>query len=361
LRKGFGLIVALLLLASVQGVAFAGDSPPVKVAVAKVRVFKKVFTFTANAMAFKTVDLFPRVQGKILKKLFVDVGDRVRKGQLLALLDDEYARIRYQAALAGVRAAEAALRQAKVLADNARRDYYRVKQLYSKKVVSKQKLDHAKAQYEQAFAGLRLAEEKLKSAKVALSEANLLLSYHKIISPVDGVVAMKFLDEGTMTSSAKPILRLIQDDPIKVQGGLPQEALSYVRIGQEVKVYVDVYPNKVFEGRVKIISPLVDPLSRTFTVEAWIDNHEHLLKVGMFLRAKLFAGKRKVLAIPVGCITSLNKVFVYSGGVVFERRLKLGEIQGNYIEVLSGLKPGEKVVLQPTTWLKNGMHVEVAD
>jgi len=211
------------------------------------------------------------------------------------------------------------------------------------------------------MAGLKLAEEKLKSAKVSLSEAELLLSYHKISSPINGVVVRKFVDEGTMLLGGSPILRLMQDNPIKIQGALPQEALAYIRIGDEIEAYSDVYPDKVFKGRIKIISPIIDPSTRTFSIEAWIDNPENILKVGMFLRVKLSAGSRRALAIPLECVTSLNQVFVYSDGVVFEKKLTLGESQDNYVEVLSGLKEGDKVVLQPTTWLKNGMKVRVVE
>jgi len=289
------------------------------------------------------------------------VGERVKEGQILAFLDDEYARISYQAALAGVMQAEASLEQARVIAENAKENYHRIKELYEKKVVSKQAFDNTKAQYEQAMAGLKLAEEKLKSAKVSLSEAELLLSYHKISSPINGVVVRKFVDEGTMLLGGSPILRLMQDNPIKIQGALPQEALAYIRIGDEIEAYSDVYPDKVFKGRIKIISPIIDPSTRTFSIEAWIDNPENILKVGMFLRVKLSAGSRRALAIPLECVTSLNQVFVYSDGVVFEKKLTLGESQDNYVEVLSGLKEGDKVVLQPTTWLKNGMKVRVVE
>ncbi len=289
------------------------------------------------------------------------MGERVKEGQILAFLDDEYARISYQAALAGVMQAEASLEQARVIAENAKENYHRIKELYEKKVVSKQAFDNTKAQYEQAMAGLKLAEEKLKSAKVSLSEAELLLSYHKISSPINGVVVRKFVDEGTMLLGGSPILRLMQDNPIKIQGALPQEALAYIRIGDEIEAYSDVYPDKVFKGRIKIISPIIDPSTRTFSIEAWIDNPENILKVGMFLRVKLSAGSRRALAIPLECVTSLNQVFVYSDGVVFEKKLTLGESQDNYVEVLSGLKEGDKVVLQPTTWLKNGMKVRVVE
>lgn len=358
LIKGFCL--GILILAFSPGV-FAQELPTVKVVEVKSLDFKRVFSFTADAVALKVVDIYSRVQNKILKKLYVDVGDRVKEGQILALLDDEYARVTYEGALAGVKQAEASVEQARIAADNAKDNYLRLKELFEKKVVSKQAFDNAKAQYEQALASLKLAQEKLKSARASLSEAELILNYHKIVSPINGVIVKKFIDEGTMIIGSTPILRVIQDNPIKVQGALPQEALSYVRLGDEIEVYSDVYPAKIFKGEVKIISPIIDSATRTFSIEAWIDNPEYLLKVGMFLRAKLITGARKVLAIPVECVTSLNQVFVYSDGAVFEKRITLGEMQDNYVEVVSGLNEGEKVVFQPTAWLKNGMKVKVVE
>lgn len=354
--RGFYLGILVLAFSSI---VFAQELPAVRVVEVKSLEFKKVFNFTADAVALKVVDIYSRVQNKVLKKLYVDIGDRVKEGQILALFDDDYARITYEGALAGVRQAEASVEQARIVADNAKDNYLRLKELFEKKIVSKQAFDNAKAQYEQALANLKLAQEKLKSAKASLAEAELILSYHKIVSPIDGVVAKRFIDEGTMVIGSTPILRVIQDNPIKVQGVLPQEALSYIKLGDEIEVYSDVYPGKVFKGRVKVISPIIDSVTRTFSIEAWIDNPEYLLKVGMFLRAKLTAGARKVLAIPVECVTSLNQVFVYSDGTVFEKKITLGEVQDNYVEILSGLSEGEKVVFQPTAWLRNGMKVRV--
>lgn len=355
------VLIALSLALCMTQLAFAQELPTVRVVKAEIRSFEKVFNFTADAVAFKTVDIYSRVQNRILKKLLADVGDRVKEGQLLAVLDDEYAKITYQSALAGVMQAEASLEQAQITAKNAEDNYLRIKELYEKKVVSKQAFDNAKAQYEQAMAGLKLAEEKLKSAKISLSEANLLLSYHRIFSPIDGVVVKKFIDEGTMVSGNTPILRLVQDNPIKVQGSLPQEALAYIKVGDEIEIYTDVYTNKAFRGKIRVISPIIDPSTRTFSIEAWIDNADYLIKVGMFLRARLSAGTRKALAIPIECVTSLNQVFVLSDGTVFERKLTLGETQNNYVEVLAGLKEGDIVVFQPTAWLKNGMKVKVVE
>ncbi|MCS7234229.1 MAG: efflux RND transporter periplasmic adaptor subunit [Synergistetes bacterium] len=361
MNKLLRIMCLLVFLLYFTLIGYTQELPTVKIVEVKNMEFKRVFNFTADAVALKVVDIYSRVQNRILKKLYVDVGDRVKDGQVLALLDDEYAKVTYQGALAGVKQAEASVEQARVVADNAKDNYLRLKELYEKKIVSKQAFDNAKAQYEQALASLKLAQEKLKYAKASLSEAELLLSYHKIVSPTDGVIIKKFMDEGTMIIGSTPILRIIQDNPVKVQGVLPQEALSYIRIGDEIEVYSDVYPGKVFKGRLKVISPVIDSSTRTFSVEAWIDNSEYLLKVGMFLRAKLVAGSRRVLAVPLECVTSLNQVFVYSDGAVFERRIVLGEAQDRYVEVISGLKEREKVVFQPTAWLKNGMRVKVVE
>ncbi|KUK14044.1 MAG: efflux RND transporter periplasmic adaptor subunit [Synergistetes bacterium] len=354
-----GVILVLSIVFS--SVVFAQELPAVKLVEAKKVEFKKVFSFAADAVAFKVVDVYARVQNKVLKKVYVDVGDRVKENQVLALLDDEYARVTYQGVLASLKQAEASLEEARVVAENAKNNYLRLKELYEKKVISKQAFDNAKAQYDQALAGLKLAQEKVRSAKASLAEAELILRYHTILSPINGVLVKKYLDEGTMVVGSTPIFRVIQDNPIKVQGVLPQEALSYVKVGNKIEVSTDVYPDKIFSGEIKIISPIIEPSTRTFSVEAWIDNPDYLLRPGMFLKAKLVTGKRIVLAIPVECVTSLSQVFVYSDGKVFERRLTLGETQDNYVEVLSGLEEGEKVVLQPTAWLKNGMRVKVVE
>ncbi|MBC7337167.1 MAG: hypothetical protein H5U01_13010, partial [Clostridia bacterium] len=154
-----GVILVLSIVFS--SVVFAQELPAVKLVEAKKVEFKKVFSFAADAVAFKVVDVYARVQNKVLKKVYVDVGDRVKENQVLALLDDEYARVTYQGVLASLKQAEASLEEARVVAENAKNNYLRLKELYEKKVISKQAFDNAKAQYDQALAGLKLAQEKV--------------------------------------------------------------------------------------------------------------------------------------------------------------------------------------------------------
>lgn len=206
-------------------------------------------------------------------KVFVDEGARVRKGQPLLQLEDDYLKIE-------VDRAQAALARARAAADEARRDFERKRGLLEKGSVSQALYDRTQATLDQAEAAQAEAEAALALARQKLEDAVL-------VSPIDGIVAERLTDVGERLGESTVAFVLVQISPLKLRFRLPERFLAQVEKGQTVRARVDPYPGDVFEGKVTVVVRAVDASTRTFVVEAQIDNRDERLKPGLFARVEL--------------------------------------------------------------------------
>jgi membrane fusion protein (multidrug efflux system) len=206
-------------------------------------------------------------------KVFVDEGAGVRRGQPLLELETDYLKIeleRAEAAVARTRAAE----------DEARRDYERKEGLVAKGSVSQAVYDRTKATLEQAAAARAEAEAAASLAKQRLADAVL-------VSPIDGIVSERRTDVGERLGESSVAFVLVQISPLKIRFRLPERYLAQVQRGQIVRARVEPYPDEVFEGKVTAVVRAVDRETRTFAVEAEVENRDERLKPGLFARVEL--------------------------------------------------------------------------
>jgi membrane fusion protein (multidrug efflux system) len=215
---------------------------------------------------------FPGRVGKVL----VDAGDRVRAGQPVLELEDDYLRLDLQRA-------DAELRRAQAAADEATRDFERKKDLVAKESVSPAVFDRTKAANDQALAALAGAEAAQALARQRLEDAVLR-------SPIDGVVAERRTDVGERLGDNSVAFVIIQMAPLKLRFKLPERYLTAVAKGQTVRATADPFPGEAFEGRVSSVVQAVDPASRTFVVEAEFPNRDGRLRPGLFARVELTLG-----------------------------------------------------------------------
>jgi membrane fusion protein (multidrug efflux system) len=206
-------------------------------------------------------------------KVFVDEGARIRKGQPLLQIEDDYLKIE-------VERAEAALARARAAADEARRDFERKQGLLEKGSVSQALYERTQATLDQATAAQAEAEAALALARQRLEDAVLL-------SPIDGIVAERRTDVGERLGDSTVAFVLVQVSPLKLRFRLPERFLALVEHGQVVRARVDPYPDEVFEGKVTVVVRAVDAATRTFVVEAEIANRDERLKPGLFARVEL--------------------------------------------------------------------------
>jgi RND family efflux transporter MFP subunit len=263
--------------------------------------------------------------------LHVREGDTVKAGQVLLTLDDTDAR---QRARAADMAADAASRS-RTLAEATWRRY---QGLFEKQAVSSQEMDRVQAAKE-------MADADYERARAMADEARTFLAFTRITAPAPGVVVDKHIDLGGMASPGMPLLTVegLGDAYVEVHA---DESLSgRIRPGMAVPVLIDAL-GRTLAGTVREVMPDVDPATRTFTVK--IDTPEKDLKTGLFVRVRIPVGAREVLAVPASAVVrkgQLAGVYVVSEtGVITYRLIKEGPATAAGIEVLSGLKPGERIV-----------------
>lgn len=329
----------------------------ITVRVAKPTKSPPVFDFSlpGSSEPLTTATLYARVNG-YLKARYVDIGDRVEAGQLLAEIDAPDLDAQLNASRAQLDQTRAALGIAKVT-------FEREQRLLEQKVVSKQEYDQSEAAFHQAQANVRTAEANVQNLSVQQG-------FEKITAPFTGIVTTRFLDDGALIASGSAtttpsIYTLSQTDILRVFIYVPQAYAPNVQTGQEIEVSAPEYPQKIFEGKVTRTADSLDPTARTERVEIQLPSQQGRLLPGMYLTIRF-----KVQQAEPALIVPANTVIVRKDGTqiavvdseqkVHYRDVKLGRDFGKTIEIASGLQGSETLVVNPTTDLIEGEKIEVA-
>jgi multidrug efflux pump subunit AcrA (membrane-fusion protein) len=302
------------------------------------------------------------------------LGDRVRQGQLLVELDsrdlDAQLRQAQEARLAAKEAlpeADSAIASAKAGLELAQITHQRMEDLYKKASVSLQELDEssarlksAQAAYEMAAARRRQVAARAAQAEAAVEAAVIMQGYSRVLAPFDGVVTDKRVEPGNLATPGAPLAVVERDGEYRLEASVDESRLRQTRAGQEVSVVLDALGEKV-AARVSEVVPVVDAASRSGTVRINLAPMPQL-RSGLFGRALFSEGKRSVLAVPGTAVREqgqLRMVFVVRDGVARTRMVSLGDAREGWVEALSGLDAGEKVVLSVPPGLADGARVEV--
>jgi RND family efflux transporter MFP subunit len=279
------------------------------------------------------VTVSAEVEG-VMKSVRVDEGTQISKGMLLASIDDSDYGLE-------VKRAEAALRQAEATLENTKLEFKRKEALFKEELVTKQ-------QYDDVVTRLSLTEAEVERAKASLSLARLKFSKTKITSPIACVVKEKRVSAGDFVKNGTSLFVIIQPNPIKLRFTIPEKDVGKIKINQDVLLKVDGLPGSEFKGKVSIIYPHVEEKTRTLMVEAQVPNNNGVLKPGLFAKVILYTGGEKdTIVVPVTSLlyeAEKVKVFVVEGDRAKEREVKLGSKYGEMMEIVEGIKEGEKVV-----------------
>jgi RND family efflux transporter MFP subunit len=302
----------------------------VKVAVAAAETIPQDVEFTANISAWQTNYIVPALQGARIHRIYVKVGDRVGKGQLVAEMDPT----QYNAA--------------KVQFDIAETDYNRIKKVYEAGGVSEQTLRQAEAQY-------LVQKETIDN----------LARNVKLYSPITGVVTQKNEEEGNLFTQT-PILELMQIDKLKVRVSISEQYYTNVEVGTPVEILVDILPGERFEGKVSLIYPAIDAATRTFTVEVTIPNAAGKLRPGMFARSIINMGDTEAVMVPDVAVqkqigSNERYVYVIESGVAHRRSVVPGRQIGAMVDVSNGVSAGEQVAVSSFVRLEDGTKTVVKD
>jgi RND family efflux transporter MFP subunit len=361
------------------------DAPTVAVAKAVIEDLSHELALTAEFRPYQEVELMAKVAGYV-KSISVDVGDRVKQGQVLAILEiPEMAddRARAQAGVdrsqAEVARAKDQLQQAQASHDIAHLSYTRLDAVSKQKqgLVAQQEIDDAhgkdlvaEAQISAARSNLAAAEEQVHVNAAELQRIKTMFDYTSVTAPFAGVVTKRYADTGSMiqagtasSSQAMPLVRLSENSLLRLILPVPESAVPTVHIGQQVDVRVPTM-NRSFPGQVKRFSDKVALATRTMDTEVDVANPDLLLIPGMYAEVRLTLDRRdRVLTIPVSAVdlgsdaSSAQVAVVTSDNHVELRKVQLGLETATKVEVKSGLKEGDMVVIGNRSGLQPGQEV----
>lgn len=284
--------------------------------------------YTANVEAYAKNNIAPQSPSRI-QKIYVEVGDFVRAGQIVAKMD------------------EVSLNQSKLSMANDSLEYSRIKKLYEQGGVSKSDFDAMELKY-----------------NVTRSQYQNLLENTILRSPVSGVITARNYDQGDMYAGS-PIYVVEQITPVKLYVGISEMDYTRVKKNDTVTLTADALPGKTFTGRIARIYPTIDAATHTFTAEVNVANSDRLLRPGMYARVTVNFGSNHSIVVPDDCVvkqqgSGVRSVFVLQAdNTVKEIVVTLGRHFGTEYEILSGISEGDNVVVKGQASLKNGSKVNV--
>lgn len=291
---------------------------------------------SADLLPLRRATLAAEVPGRV-EQLTVDVGDRVRKSQVLVRID--------------TRALRQEIAEAEALFVQAVDRYERAERLFEKRSITKE-------QHIDAVAGRDVAEARLNSAKLALAKS-------EVKAPWNGSVAAKRVEVGDYASPGLPLLELVAVNRLKVRAAASAADVPFLTIGTPVTVRVDVFPGEEWQGTVVRLGAELDPDTRTLLVEAEIDNAQGRLRPGLFGRLEV---PRQVLPeallVPLASVVDYESekvLYVVEDGVARRRNVALGPNVGDRVVIASGLEPGDHVIVGGQQQVADGQRVIEAE
>lgn len=349
------MLAALLALALAAGCAeeHAGPASMARPAITGVTVravtpvdVARTHEATGTVKSMSTSVVSARVMGTVTQ-VFVKEGDRVRAGQRLMQIDDRDLRSRVSAAEQGQNEALKALASAMEQRDLAERTWQRYKELYAEQALSRQELDNIETQKKVAEHELERVRAMVGRAQAGLEEARLYLGFATVTSPVDGVVLEKRTDAGSMASPGAPLMVIESTGAYHVEVALDEKLLGVVSVGRPVGVELTSLGLSL-DGEVIEVVPTVDPRTRSFTVKVGIKHTG--LGSGQYAKVTFAAGAQEVMRVPASAMVmrgQLTGVYVVDdAGVATYRLVRSGSERGGLVEIISGLRAGERIIVE---------------
>jgi len=358
LFKTFTIILLSLLIINCGGKNKSETEKTPAIAVATEEVMNQdiqgVLEFFGNISGDQSVKVFSTVPNRVTN-IYVDIGDRVSKGQLLATINADKISD-------AVTQAEAGLEATTSQYNTTEAEFQRVQKLYDENVVSQSHYDAVKTQRDASKSAAKQMEAALSAARSQYQDT-------RIASPIAGVISMKNYELGDMAAPQIPFFEVVDMDPVKVSINVIEKYLGLIKPGLTANIEVNSYPNEKFVGKVTLVNPTLDAMTRTANVEIKIDNKDLRLKPGMFANVEVITEERpNVLVIPnyaiiektaldysggkisTGKVTIEKFVYTVHDSIAVKRQVETGIENNNLIEITSGLKTGNIIVTQ-------GQHV----
>lgn len=340
-----------------------GRAPmPVDMAPATRREVVDYITVVGNLIGQATVDVVPRVGGRI-ESIPVKLGDRVTRGQTVAKIEDDQIREQINQRMASLKVNEANVAQRESDAKLTETIYARMKAQYDRDLLSKQLLEDAEAKYNTAVSNVGVAKAQLVQMLSSVEELKITLANTTVTSPVDGFVSKRVLDQGAFAGANTVILSVVDIGTVRMVANLVEKDMKRVQPGVQALVEVDAYPGEQFSGQVSRVAPVFDPATRTAPMEIEVPNPGYRLKPGLYARVRLTVDRRpNALTVPRGAIADIEGkrgVFMLENQVARFHEVKTGLQDNERVEILEGLNEGQRVVTVGTLALRDGDRISV--
>ena len=321
-------------------------------------------TVVGNLIGLQTIDIAPRTAGRLLS-VSVEMGDAVRRGQVLAKVEDREIAEQVRQAEASLEVSKATIRQREADLKVAEVNFERSKNLFGRQLLAKQSLDDAESRYLAAVAQLDLAKAQQNQNEARLQELRFNLQNTVVSSPVDGFVGKRNVDPGAMVNTNTAIASVVEISRLKLVVNVVEKDLRMVTAGDVGIVEVDAYPGEKFNGRIARVAPVLDPATRTATIEIEIPNPGYRLKPGMYARISLTVEERKnALVAPKSAVIDFeNKRGVWEPNEENRARfvpVTLGIEGTDTIEILAGLAEGQRFVTTGAAAVRNNDQLVIA-
>lgn len=333
------------------------ERPPVAVQVMELqpRSIVRTLSYDGDVQGEHEVRVFAQVAERILS-LPVEEGDAVKQGQVLAIL-------RAETLSEGVRSAIAAVEAARADRDNLKDEHKRAEELLKRNVVARAQVDTLRAR-------VLSAEAQIRRLEAMSSQAATAKSYAFVRAPITGTVGRRYLSQGDIASPALPILTLVRSKRVEIVVEVPEQDLAQIREGMAVAARVQRYGDQPFHGKVVLLAPTIDRQTRTARVKVRLENPDGRLMPGMLARVSFEVERRdKAVVVPYTAVVIETgaegevayRGFVVADGKAVERTLAMGIIEGDQVEIRSGLGFGELLVTQGGQLLEKGHRVEIVE
>ena len=343
-----------------------GFRPPMTVEVTKVsrgRISANI-SVVGNLIGQQTVDVAPKAGGR-LQSISVKLGDRVRRGQVIAKIEDRELLEQVNQAEASHRVAEAGVRRSEADLSLALTNVERARNLFARQLLPKQQLDDAEARYTSAQAQLDLSKAQVSQSEARLQELRINLGNTNVVSPTDGFVSLRHVDPGAWVSQNAPVASVVDISSLRLVANVVEKDLNAVNPGDPAIVVVDAFPGEKFNGRIARVSPILDPATRTAQMEIEVPNRENKLKPGMYANVTLQVDNREnVLLVPKNALVdSEGERGIYQPNdenrATF-KRVSVGLEDNEKAEILEGLTEGEIVISTGAGALRRNDQLVVA-
>ena len=362
---GFVVVRAMHRSEALQEAPAAG-APPVKVVEVRRSAAEQTLTLPGSTLADQQTSLYARING-YLKSYKADLGDSVKKGQLVAEIDSPEIDQQLRQVRAQLAVSQAAQLQAQANRELAKVAADRWAGLVKEKAVSQQEADEKRLTLAARDADVEAARAVVLAREADVKRYEELSSFKQIVAPFDGVITTRNVEIGTLVSEgsgsgARELFRMVQVQSLRLHVPVPESHAPALHAGMEAALTFGAWPGRAFTGKVSRMSGAIDPASRTLVVELRVPNEDGRLMPGMFAQVTftlrreaqpLLMPSNALLIRPEGTLVAL----VDKDGVLHYKKVQVGRDFGTDIEIVSGLEEHDTVMANPGTVLREGTKV----